>query len=149
MNADDSADRNPDPPARRDIRRFDLSFSPFMRILTTPILAGPSRCHVALEADRLSVAMGVGGWTFSADVPLSSVGEVARVSGPVWGWGAHGWRGRWLVNGSSRGLVRISIQPAARGRCLILPIKLTELTVSLEEPDEFVAAIARAIQTLT
>ena len=140
MNADHSAH----PSAPRGVRRFQLSFSPFMRILTTPILAGPRRCQVALEVDRLSVTMGAGGWAFSADVPLSSVGEVARISGPVWAWGAHGWRGRWLVNGSSSGLVRISIQPAALGRCLIMPIKLTELTVSLDEPDEFVAAITGA-----
>ena len=149
MNADRSADGYPDPSAPVGVRRFEMSFSSFMRILTTPILAGPRRCHVTLGADRLSVAMGVGGWTFSADVPLSSVGEVARVSGPVWGWGAHGWRGRWLVNGSSRGLVRISIQPAAFGRCLVVPIKVTELTISLEEPDEFVAAITAAIQAST
>ena len=31
--------------------------------------------------------------------------------GRVWGWGAHGWRGTWLVNGSSSGLVRDRARP--------------------------------------
>lgn len=120
---------------------FELSFNRFMTVVMTPILAGPRRCRVVIEANQLSVTMGVGGWAFSARAPRSSVTRVARVSGPVWAWGAHGWRGRWLVNGSSRGLVQVSIQPAGRGRCLIFPIKLTELTVSLDEPDKFVAAL--------
>ncbi len=62
--------------------------------------------------------------------------------GPVWAWGAHGWRGRWLVNGSARGLVRLTIQPAGGGRCLMFPIALRQLTLSLEEPEQFIAALA-------
>ena len=85
--------------------------------------------------------MGMGAWAFSGRVPRSSIIGAVRVSGPVLGWGAHGWRGRWLINGSSRGLVRVSIEPAGRGRCLFVPVKLRELTLSLEQPDEFLAAI--------
>jgi len=77
-------------------RRFGLSFSPFMRALTTPILAGPRRCQVVVTHDQLSVVMGAGGWAFSAAVPRSSITQVDRVTGPVWAWGAHGWQGRWL-----------------------------------------------------
>jgi hypothetical protein len=121
--------------------RFGLSFSPFMTAVMTPMLAGPRRCHVVVTPDRLSVEMGTGGWAFSGTVPRSSITRVVRVTGPVWAWGAHGWRGRWLVNGSSRGLVQITIKPAASGRCLMFPITLRELTVSLDEPDQFVAAL--------
>jgi hypothetical protein len=85
--------------------------------------------------------MGAGGWAFSGIVPRSSITEVKRVTGPVWAWGAHGWRGRWLVNGSANGLVQVSIEPTARGHCLFFPVKLRQLTVSLDEPDEFVAAL--------
>ncbi len=86
--------------------------------------------------------MGAGGWAFAGAVPRSFITQVNRVTGPVWAWGAHGWRGRWLVNGSSTGLVQVSIEPAGHGRCLIFPIKLRQLTLSLDEPDQFVAALA-------
>ena len=121
--------------------KFELSFNKFMRIVMTPLLTGPRHCRVVLTADRLDVKMGLGGWAFAVKVPRKSVSAVERVSGPVLGWGAHGWRGQWLVNGSSQGLVRVTIDPAGRGRCLIVPIKVKRLTLSLEEPDEFVAAI--------
>jgi hypothetical protein len=35
----------------------------------------------------------------------------------------------------------MTIDPAGRGRCLIVPIKVKQLTLSLETPDEFVAAL--------
>jgi hypothetical protein len=113
-----------------------------MRLLMTPLLAGPHRCKVVLTGNRLKVKMGWGGWAFSASVPRSSVIAAVPVSGPVLGWGAHGWRGRWLINGSGRGLVRVTIDPAGRGRCLVVPVRLRQLTLSLEQPDEFIAAVA-------
>jgi hypothetical protein len=122
--------------------KFGLSFNTFMRMVMTPILAGPRHCRVVLTADRLDVKMGLGAWAFSAAVPRSSIIGVKRVTGPVLGWGAHGWRGHWLINGSSRGLVRVTIDPAGRGRCLVAPIKVKQLTLSLEEPDQFVAALS-------
>jgi hypothetical protein len=121
--------------------KFSISFNRFMRIVMTPLLTGPRHCRVVLTADQLVVKMGLGGWAFSAALPRSAVKSVQRVSGPVLGWGAHGWRGQWLVNGSGQGLVRMTIDPAGRGRCLIVPIKVKQLTLSLETPDEFVAAL--------
>lgn len=132
-----SRDVGPSPSARR----FELSFNMFMKVVMTPILCGRRRCHVVLSVDRLEVTMGIGAWAFAATVPRSSITAAARVSGPVFAWGAHGWRGRWLVNGSSRGLVRVSVSPAGRGRCLIFPLRVRELTLSLQHPDEFVAAL--------
>jgi hypothetical protein len=120
-----------------------LSFNWLMTLLMTPLLAGPRRCKVVLSAKRLKVKMGLGAWAFSASVPRGSVTQATRVAGPVLGWGAHGWRGRWLINGSSRGLVRIAIDPPGRGRCLMIPVRLRQLTLSLERPDEFIAAVTR------
>ena len=108
----------------------------------TPMMAGPRRCRAVVNSDHLLVTMGAGGWAFSADVPRSSITTVTRVTGPFYGWGAHGWRGKWLINGSARGLVRISIRPPARARCLFVPVKLKQLTISLDSPDELVAALA-------
>jgi hypothetical protein len=123
--------------------KFELSFNSFMRAVMTPMLCGRRRCRVELRRTRLRVKMGLAGWAFAATIPRSSITGATRVSGPVLAWGAHGWRGRWLINGSSRGLVRISIDPAGRGRCLFFPLRVKELTVSLETPDEFVAALSR------
>lgn len=122
-------------------QRFAFSFNALAKLLMTPILAGPRRCHVVLTTDRLKVTMGACGWAFSSSVPRSSIVQAKRVSGRVWQWGAHGWRGRWLVNGSGRGLVQITIEPAGRGRCLFVPLKVRQLTLSVEQPDELVAAL--------
>ena len=123
------------------IVKFSFSYSRFMRAVMTPMLAGPARSTIRVERDRVVVEMGIGGWAFAATVPKSSIVEVTPVTGPVWGWGAHGWRGRWLVNGSSRGLVRLRLAPSARGRCLLVPLKVRELTLSLTDVEGFVAAL--------
>ena len=88
--------------------------------------------------------MGVGGWVFKAEVPRDSIAEVAAAPGPVMAWGAHGWRGRWLVNGSSRGLVRVRIDPRSPGRCLGFPLRIRELILSLDDPVGFIDALQPA-----
>jgi hypothetical protein len=122
-------------------RSFSLSFCRPMRVLMVPLLAGPRRSTVLVGPDLVWVSMGVGGWAFAGSVRRSSIVDATRIDGPVWGWGAHGWRGRWLVNGSSRGLVRLTIVPAGRARCLAFPIRLRQLTLSLDDPAGFVAAV--------
>jgi len=110
----------------------------FMRVL----LAGPRHSAVRVSTDVVEVNMGVGGWTFAATVPRSSIVDVKQVSRRVWAWGAHGWKGRWLVNGSSEGLVSLTLQPPARGRTLGYPLKVRELILSLADPDGFVRELA-------
>jgi hypothetical protein len=121
--------------------RFGLSYSRPLLALLTPMLAGPRRSGVLVGTDEIVVEMGMGGWAFRAGVPRSSVTAVDHAEGPVQAWGAHGWRHRWLVNGSSRGLVRLKIEPRARGRCLVFPLSVSELTVSLADPDAFIRAV--------
>jgi hypothetical protein len=120
---------------------FSLSFNRFIAVLTTPLLAGPRHCSVQIERPSLTVRMGAGGWAFQAEVPLDSIVDATPASGPVMAWGAHGWRGRWLVNGSSQGLVRVRIEPRAPGRCLGFPLRIRELTLSLDDPTGFIAAL--------
>jgi hypothetical protein len=93
---------------------------------------------VEVGNDRLRVRMS---WAFRLDAPLVNVRDAQPDTGRVWGWGVHGWRGRWLVNGSSSGLVRIDLDPP--GRAFIGPIPLTvrELRVSVEDPDGLLAAL--------
>jgi hypothetical protein len=123
------------------VRRFDFSFNPFTRVLMTLLLSGPGLCRAELSGDRLRVRMGLGGWAFACSVRRDSIVDARPVRGPVLAWGAHGWRGRWLVNGSSRGLVQLTIEPAGRGRCLFVPVKLRQLTLSLDDPSGFIDAV--------
>ena len=87
------------------------------------------------------------GWGFFLDTPLERVRNARRDERRVWSWGVHGWRGRWLVNGSSSGLVRIDFAPAVRARIGPLPIAVRELRVSVEDPDRLMAALDGAAPT--
>jgi hypothetical protein len=121
---------------------FSFSWNPFVRMTMTPLLAGPRHSVIRVDDDVVVVRMGAGGWAFETVVPRSSIVAATRVDGPVWAWGAHGWRHRWLVNGSSKGLVRLTITPKAPGRCLVIPLSIGELTLSLAEPDEFIRSVS-------
>jgi hypothetical protein len=121
---------------------FSFSWNPFVRVSMTAVLAGPRNSTIRVDEHVVTVRMGVGGWAFQAAVPRSSIADASQVDGPVWSWGAHGWRQRWLVNGSSKGLVRLTITPSARGRCLGFPLRIGELTLSLAKPEEFIRAVS-------
>ena len=121
---------------------FSFSWNRFMRILMPLMLAGPRQSSIRVDDDHVEVKMGLGSWTFSADVPRSSITDVTRISSSVWAWGAHGWKGRWLVNASSEGLVRLTLEPPVRARTLGYPLRVRELTLSLEDPDGFVESLA-------
>jgi hypothetical protein len=120
---------------------FSFSWSRFVRILMTVLLAGPRHSTIRVDDDHVKVKMGVGGWAFTADVPRASIVEVQPTSGGVWAWGAHGWKNRWLVNGSSEGLVRLTLQPPARARTLGFPLRVRELTLSLADPEGLVRTL--------
>jgi hypothetical protein len=111
-----------------------------LRPLFTVLGIGPGLSHVELDSDTLRVRMG---WAFRATIPVQQITSVRPRSGPVGGIGAHGWRGRWLVNGATTGLVAISIDPSVRAWGTGIPVRLRELTLSLEDPDALVAALGR------
>jgi hypothetical protein len=52
----------------------------------------------------------------------------------------HGWRGRWLVNGSSKDIVELTIAPPVRAYVMGAPIKLQTLYVSVTDPQALIAA---------
>ena len=101
----------------------------------------PSRCFVEVGQGVLRVQMT---WAFSATVPLSSVRSAVPDHGQVTGWGVHGWRGSWLVNGSSSGIVRVEIDPPSVARLLAWPVRLRVLRVAVEDPDGLIRALTTA-----
>jgi hypothetical protein len=120
-------------------RTFPFRYG-FFRPLLSVLGMGPAFSHVDVDGDTLRVRMG---WAFSADVPLSSVKDARPHTGVVGGIGVHGWRGWWLVNGAAKDIVTIDIEPRARGRVLGVPVKLRTLEVSVESPEDLMAALRR------
>jgi len=96
---------------------------------------------VLLAGGHLECRAGVRAWAFSLRAPLSAVTAVALDDRRVLSWGVHGWRGRWLVNGSSSGIVRIDLDPPVRGRAVFFPVRVRELRIAVDDPDGLVAAL--------
>jgi hypothetical protein len=117
--------------------RFPIRFTGANRAM---VLLGivPEHCRVEVDEGELRVRMA---WAFQLDVPRANVRAVAPDHGLVWGWGAHGFRGTWLVNGSSAGLVRVELDPAGHGRVAGFPVRVRVLRVSVQDPDALVAAL--------
>ncbi len=120
--------------------RFAISYAPPFRVLASALGMSPSQSGVTVEDDHLEIRMG---WAFHARIPR---GMVRLVEQPVkipalLGWGVHGWAGRWAVNGSKEGAVRLVIEPATTARVLFVSTSLRELYVSLEQPEAFAASV--------
>ena len=118
---------------------FPLSYSPKLRWLFVSMGMGPARSGVKVGDGAVEVHMG---WSFRARLDSTAVRSAVPYTGRVLNWGAHGWRHRWLVNGSSKGIVVLTLDPPQRGSVLGVPITLTELRVSVEDPDGLIAALS-------
>jgi hypothetical protein len=81
------------------------------------------------------------GWGFRVEIPRRAVREISPDGAAVWGWGVHGWRGKWLVNGSSSGLARLEIEPEVRAWVMGMPVRLRTLRLSLVAPDELTSML--------
>ena len=119
---------------------FALSYSGFNRRLLGLLGAGPR--HAGVELDERTLRVRLGPW-FRASVDRDAIVGVSPDRAPVRGWGAHGWRGTWLVNGSSHGIVRIDLDPPPRAWVVGFPVSLRTLRVGVEDPDALIAALRR------
>lgn len=121
--------------------RFAIAFSGLNKPLLALLGMGPGRSGVTVTDTDVRVRMG---WAFNAAIPRDRITSAAKATKPaLFGWGVHGWRGRWVVNGSDSGMVRLTIDPPMLTRTLIFAIQPHELYISLEDPDRFLAAIER------
>ena len=119
-------------------QEFPVRYGVFRPLLSV-LGGGPGFSGVTVDGDRMRVRMG---WMFRAEIPMTSITGAERHRGLVGGIGVHGWRGTWLVNGSAKGVVSVHIDPPAPARVLGVPVKLRTLQVSVEEPDELLAALS-------
>lgn len=127
--------------------RFAISYDDMGPISTwadTLLGGGPDGGRIEVDADELRLRMA----DFKVDVPRASVRRAARSSHRTRGTiGVHSKGGSWLANGSANGLVEIEIDPPCHTeRCLstfFRRAKVSELIVSLVDPDGFIAAVQR------
>jgi hypothetical protein len=113
--------------------RYERWFLPF----SVPFGLGPKQSEVRVANATLHVRFG---WGFRTEIPLTSVKDAKPNNDRVYAWGAHGFRGRWLVNGSSKDIVELTIDPPARAYVMGVPITLRTLYVSVTDPEALIAA---------
>jgi hypothetical protein len=121
------------------IRRFPILFTGANKAMA---LLGITQGSSYVEVDVAEVRVRMS-WAFRATIPREHITAVAPYDGKVWGWGAHGWSGRWLVNGSARNLVELAIDPPARGSVAGFPIRhLRQLRVAVVDRDGLLAELS-------
>lgn len=118
--------------------KYEIGYSTWNGRLLGLLGLGPRHSSVVITEEEVTVTMG---WGFSASIPRPSVVSVETDDDRVWGWGVHGWKGKWLVNGTSQGLVRFTIDPATRARGCFVPLDLRVLRVSVADRDAVMAAM--------
>lgn len=121
-------------------QRFGIRYGRFNRVLLTLLAAGHRNSYVEIGDGSVTARMGP---SFLATFPRSSITSCRRLGYMWWAYGVHGWRGRWIVNGSGHNMVSVKIDPPVKARVLGFPCKLDDLWVSLEDPEGFCAALGR------
>jgi hypothetical protein len=119
--------------------RFPVRFDPAYRVLSSALLLLPSDSFVEIEGGEVRVRMA---WGFRARFPRSAVTSATDFAKRPLSRGVHGFAGRWLVNGSGDGIVRIVLEPRQRAWVMGFPVRLRELLVSVESPADLRAALA-------
>jgi len=126
---------------------FAISYDDMGPISTwtdTLLGGGPAGGRIEIDAGELRLRMA----DFKVDVPRACVRRAARSALQTKGTiGVHSKGGSWLANGSAGGLVTIEIDPPCHTErslsTLFRQMKVTELIVSLVDPDGFIAAVQR------
>ena len=113
--------------------KFTTPYSWLFTVLASP----PHLCDIQIDGNRVRVRLG---WTFHATFDRRDVVSVSPDGAKI-SVGAHGWHGRWLVNGAHSPIASIKLGVAARGFVLGFPLHVRELLVSVDD----VAGLERAL----
>jgi hypothetical protein len=118
---------------------FPIRYSSRLRWLFAPMLLGAKHSEVRLNPGELHVRMG---WAFDAHITRSAIHTAARYKDVPWAIGVHtNMHGTWLVHGSATGVVDLRLDPPARGRMALIPIKIKRLGLALQDADGFLATL--------
>ena len=118
--------------------RIPILFDRWYAVLSSALGLFPSSSYVQVSNDEIHVRMG---WAFRATFPRRAIASIEISSRTPVSRGVHGFAGRWLVNGSGRGIVIITLNPAQRCHVLGLPLRLRQLLVSVAEPRSLVSLL--------
>jgi hypothetical protein len=118
--------------------RIPIRYQNPWRWLLTVLLLPQHFSYIRIDGDQVKVRLG---WAFSAKFSRAAVASVTDYR-PVVSIGAHGWKGRWLVNGAHRPIATIRLSPTASARVLGFPVALRELLVSVDDRDVLRLALA-------
>jgi hypothetical protein len=125
-------------------RRFEFSYSPTVKWLFLLLGMGPSQSGIIVDEETIRVRMG---WAFRSAIPRASLRSISPDVAPMGGWGVHGWRSQWLVNGSSTGMVLLRIDPPAPTRAMGFRVRLRTLRLSIADRDALIAAVEQPDET--
>jgi hypothetical protein len=115
----------------------ELRYERWYVLLSTPLGLGPSTSEVRLEDGTLHVKMG---WAFDAHIPVASIVRAEASDERAFTAGVHYSNGRWLVNGSRKGLVALTIEPPVQAKVPLRTVALSSLVLSVTDPEALIAA---------
>lgn len=118
--------------------KYEIGYSTWNGRLLGLLGLGPKHSSIVVTDDEVEVKMG---WGFSATIPRAAIASVEPDTDRVWGWGVHGWNDKWLVNGTSRDIVRLNLDPKVGSRVCFIPLGLRVLRVSVADPEALIAAL--------
>jgi hypothetical protein len=118
--------------------RFPIRYSPVKGLVLRLFGILQRFAYVDVRAKDVRVRMA---WGFGARFTRSNIAHVSREKRVLLTTGAHGWRGRWLVNGASGPMVGIKLRDPVRGRVIVWPVKICEVQVSVDDPDALISAL--------
>ena len=118
--------------------RIPIRYQNPWRWLLTVLLLPQRFSYIRIDGDAVKVRLG---WAFRAKFPRAAVASVTDYR-PVVSIGAHGWKGRWLVNGAHRPIASIRLSPTMQARVMGFPVTLRELLVSVDDRDVLRLALA-------
>lgn len=123
-----------------EARTFRMAYWRWLLPLMIAVGAGPSTARIEIVDDVLHVKMG---WFwFRATIPLRSIVHARRSANAWFSVGIHtNMTQGWIVNGSPYGMVHLTIEPSAVGRFAGVSIRVSNLWLSLEDPDAFVDSL--------
>jgi hypothetical protein len=108
--------------------------------LVLALMGLPQRgAYIELDDTLVRVRLG---WAFHASFNRKRVESAERTPDVLMTAGAHGWRGRWLVNGASGPIVTIRLRDPSSAFVLGFPTRLREIAVSVADPDALIAALS-------
>jgi hypothetical protein len=108
--------------------KYSQPYTAILRTTGTP----PSTAYIEVDGDKVCAHMG---WAFRAEFARTAVASVAQYRRVV-SVGVHGWRGRWVVNGTNGPIACIALNAPARARVMGVPVRLRELLVSVDDVAE-------------